>query len=72
MQVIHGPVRKFKFVHGGDEECDDLGDELAGVALVILDRYWPVFSDSLFQISSLLKKRVCLCVLALMFGSSIK
>ena len=48
MQVIHGPVRKFKFVHGGDEECNDLGDELAGVALVILDRYWPVFSDSLF------------------------
>ena len=47
VELVHRPYVQLELVHGGDEEGHDLRDQLAGVALVVLDRDRPVLLNSL-------------------------
>ena len=47
VELVHGPDVQLEFVHGSDEERHYLRDELAGVALVILDGDRSVLLDPL-------------------------
>ena len=38
VQVVHGPDVQLQLVHRSDEECNNLGDQLRSVALVVFDR----------------------------------
>ena len=54
VQLVHGADVELELVHGGDEERHDLRDQLARVALVVLDRdrsifLYPEMSDVDYQ-----------------------
>ena len=52
VQVVHGPDVQLQLVHRGDEECNNLCDQLRGVALVVFDRNRSV----LLQIGNLISE----------------
>ena len=51
VKLVHRPDVQLELVHGGDEERHDLGNQLARVPPVVLDRDWSVLAYPFYRVA---------------------